>query len=194
MGRHRHGDVEEHTKGRPVLVGTVSIEKSERLVARAEEARRREARRPQREVSRAGSGVVAQAGRKGGDDRHQHGRSRHRHSARRQSRVHGPAGVPEERIAEKSPARGRGSASSTTQHRYFFYGTRTGFRPRLERTSLGTSRPPTPSTTRSSRSAACTSLAPSVTRRDASTTSCAAAPAVRATRARRASTCRCRTT
>ena len=38
----------------------------------------------------------------------------------------------------------------------------------------------TPSTTRSSRSAACTSSAPSGTRRGASTTSCAAAPAARA--------------
>ena len=52
----------------------------------------------------------------------------------------------------------------------------------------------TPSTTRSSASAACTSSAPSATRRGASTTSCAAAPAARATRARRASTCRSKTT
>ncbi len=44
------------------------------------------------------------------------------------------------------------------------------------------------------RSAACTSSAPSATRRAASTTSCAAAPAVRATRARRASTSRSKTT
>ena len=43
-------------------------------------------------------------------------------------------------------------------------------------------------------SAACTSSAPSATRRGASTTSCAAAPAARATRARRASTCRSKTT
>jgi hypothetical protein len=40
--------------------------------------------------------------------------------------------------------------------------------------------------------AACTSSAPSATSRGASTTSCAAAPAARATRARRASTCRSR--
>ena len=40
------------------------------------------------------------------------------------------------------------------------------------------------------RRAACTSSAPSATNRGASTTSCAAAPAARATRARRASTCR----
>ena len=43
------------------------------------------------------------------------------------------------------------------------------------------------------RSAACTSSAPSATRRGASTISCAAAPAVRATRARRASICRSKT-
>ena len=42
--------------------------------------------------------------------------------------------------------------------------------------------------------AACTSSAPSGTRRGASTTSCAAAPAARATRAARASTSRSRTT
>ncbi len=52
----------------------------------------------------------------------------------------------------------------------------------------------TPSTSTSWRSAGCTSSAPSATRRAASTTSCAAAPAARATRARRASTCRSRTT
>ena len=46
---------------------------------------------------------------------------------------------------------------------------------------------------RGRRPAACTSSAPSGTRRAASTTSCAAAPAARATRARRASTCRSRT-
>jgi preprotein translocase subunit SecA len=50
------------------------------------------------------------------------------------------------------------------------------------------------STKRWSPSAACTSSAPSATRRGASTTSCAAAPAARATRARRASTCRSKTT
>ena len=42
--------------------------------------------------------------------------------------------------------------------------------------------------------AACTSSAPSATSRGASTTSCAAAPAVRATPAPRASTCRSKTT
>ena len=51
-----------------------------------------------------------------------------------------------------------------------------------------------PSTTRSSASAGCTCWAPSGTSRAASTTSCAVAPAVRATRASPGSTCRSRTT
>ena len=50
------------------------------------------------------------------------------------------------------------------------------------------------STNRSSRSAASTSSAPSATKRGASTTSCAAARAARAIPARRASTCRSKTT
>ena len=57
-----------------------------------------------------------------------------------------------------------------------------------------TRRRPTSSTTKSSRSAGCTSSPPSATRRGASTTSCAAAPAARAIPARRASTCRSKTT
>ncbi len=71
---------------------------------------------------------------------------------------------------------------------------------RVGRSGLGARLPalqdsrPTPSTTTSSASAACTSSAPSATRRGASTTSCAAAPAGRATRARRASICRSKTT
>ena len=55
-------------------------------------------------------------------------------------------------------------------------------------------RRPKPSTKRSSTSAGCTSSAPSGTRRAASTTSCAAAPAARATRVRRGSTSRSKTT
>ncbi len=53
---------------------------------------------------------------------------------------------------------------------------------------------PTPSTTRSSAPAGCTSSAPSATRRGASTTSCAAAPAARGIRAPRGSTSRSKTT
>ena len=54
--------------------------------------------------------------------------------------------------------------------------------------------PGSSATTRCWPPAACTSSAPSATSRGASTTSCAAAPAARATRARAASTCRWKTT
>ena len=119
--------IAEHDEGRPVLVGTRSIEKSRAAGDAAAPARRR-VQRAQREVSRAGSADHQGCGAVGrGDDRDQHGRPRRRHQARRR--------------------RGR-------------------------------------------RSAACTSSAPSGTNRGASTTSCAAAPAVRAIPARRASTSR----
>ncbi len=71
--------------------------------------RRRQARRPQREVSRAGSGVRRAGRTQGlGDHRHQHGRPRHRHPARRQSRVHGAPAVPG-RADCRAPAQGRGA-------------------------------------------------------------------------------------
>src|SRR4030095_14275624 len=79
--------VAKQESGRPTLVGTVSIEKSERLgggltrrgVRRAETARC-QTRRPQREVPRAGSGD-RRAGRASRQrhDRYQHGRPRHGH-------------------------------------------------------------------------------------------------------------------
>ena len=47
--------LEKQTQGRPVLVGTVSIEKSEKLVGDAQAARH-QARRAERQVPRAGSG------------------------------------------------------------------------------------------------------------------------------------------
>ena len=92
------------TTGRPVLVGTVSIEKSEQLVDAAQAARH-QARRAQRQVPRAGS-RDRRAGRPQGrgHHRHQHGRPRHRHHARRQPRVHGApadAGRGDRRAAAK---------------------------------------------------------------------------------------------
>ena len=94
--------------GRPVLVGTISIEKSETLSTHAQAARH-QARRAEREVPRAGS-RDRRAGRPHGrgDDRHQHGRPRHRHPARRQRRVHGAAAVPGRR-AGRAAAEGRGA-------------------------------------------------------------------------------------
>ncbi len=79
--------VEEcHARRQPVLVGTVSIEKSEALSAFLKQAKI-----PHQVLNaryhEAEAYIVAQAGRSGArDHRHQHGRPRHRHSARRQSR------------------------------------------------------------------------------------------------------------
>ena len=109
--------VDEHAKGRPVLVGTVSIEKSEKLSTMLD-------RRGLKRGTTTGGGAdkhvvlnakyhaqeaefVAQAGRKGvGHDRHQHGRPRHRHPARRQRRVHGAPAVPG-RADRRAAAEGR---------------------------------------------------------------------------------------
>ena len=109
--------VDEHEKGRPVLVGTVSIEKSEKLSTHARPARLKRG-------TTTGGGAdkhvvlnakyhaqeaefVAQAGPQGlGHDRDQHGRPRHRHPARRQRRVHGAAAVPR-RTDRRAAAEGR---------------------------------------------------------------------------------------
>ena len=164
--------VEMTEAGRPVLVGTTSVEKSEVL---AEMLKRRGIKH---EVLNAKfhekeAPIVAQAGRSGvGDHRDQHGRPRHGHPARRQSRPASPrpsctssginpAEAPPE-VYEEALAKAKARRTRTT--------------------TSGWSRP-----------AACTSSAPSGTRRAASTTSCAGAPAARATRVRRASTCRSRT-
>ena len=83
---------ELHEKKQPVLVGTTSIEKSERLSGILQ----RKGVTPcgaQRQVPRARSGDRRPGRPPGhGHHRHQHGRPRHRYSAGRQSRVHGPPG------------------------------------------------------------------------------------------------------
>ena len=132
-------------------------------------------------------GAQRQAPRARGDDRRgcrpqgrrhrrdQHGRPRHRHHARRQP------GVPGRRGAQ-------GRAASTPRRP-----PRSTRRPGTRR-SPPPRRPSRPSTTRSPSSAASTCSAPSGTSRGASTTSCAAGPAARATRASPGSTSRSRTT
>ena len=76
---------ELHNEGQPVLVGTISIEKSEALSAFLKR-QRYSAQRSQRQESRARSGDRG-AGRtqRRGHHLHQHGRARHRHSVGRQS-------------------------------------------------------------------------------------------------------------
>ena len=126
-------------RGQPVLVGTTSIEKSEQLADMLREAgweahdftdperlrralfrrRRRHqdqgVRHPQRPLPRAGS-LHRLAGRRAGRDhhRHQHGRPRHRHPARRQCRHAHPPGARRHRrirASAKGSARRRRSAS-----------------------------------------------------------------------------------
>ena len=94
--------MERHEKGRPVLVGTTSVEKSDRDREDPQEEGH-PARRPQRQAARE-RGVRRRAGRS--QRRHhrldQHGRSRHRHHPRRQ-----PRDAREARVQGAEPRRGR---------------------------------------------------------------------------------------
>ena len=171
-GAHRRGR-RDADAGRPVLVGTVSVEKSEVL---SDMLTRRgvQARGAQRQVPREGSrhrGPGRAHGR--GDHRHQHGRSRHGHQAgRRPGRVWRPRRSTEQGLnpAEVEPEVYEAALATDAK---------------AETEDASTSRwwPP----------AACTSSAPSATTRAASTTSSAVVPAARATRGRPASTCPSRT-
>ena len=163
---------ELHEKGRPILIGTVSIEKSERLVQAPQEGRRAGPPGAQRQVPREGSGDRRPGRPDGrGDHRHQHGRPRHGHSPRGQSGVPRPGGAAQAR-------RGPGD------------GVRRGARSRPGRRPGGS---PTRSTSTSSSWAASTSSPPSGTSPGASTTSSAAARDARAIPARPASTSPSRT-
>ena len=121
-------------KLQPMLVGTTSIEKSEQLgeflerhgytkidfsapdalkplyaAARAGKPSKH-LRHPQRPLPRAG-GLHRRRGRRAGrdHDRHQHGRPRHRHPARRQRRDAGSAGGRSSRLAGGARAQGGGN-------------------------------------------------------------------------------------
>ena len=100
---------ERHETGQPVLVGTISVEKSE-LLSRLLEKRGHPARGAEREAARAG-GAHRHAGRapRLRHRRHQHGRPWRRHPARRQPRGPGP----QELLA--SGTHGRGVAGEATQ-------------------------------------------------------------------------------
>ena len=171
-GGRRRTSPRSTRKGQPVLVGTTSVEKSEylsKLLVQLQVPHEvLNAKQHEREAA-----IVAQAGPRGrGHGRHQHGRPRHRHHARRQPRV---------------PRRHRAAraAASTRSRRREEYeaawdevvaddeGARSRPRPRRSATPAG-----------------CTCWAPSGTSRAASTTSCAAGPAARATPASPASTSR----
>ena len=164
---------ERYEAGQPVLVGTISVEKSEKL------SRMLEKRGIAHEVLNAKqhtreAEIVAQAGRLQGVTvaTNMAGRGvdillggNPEILAKRDLRAEG--GRPRER---RGPSRARWPSRRST--------------PRRRR----------PRATRSASSAASTCSAPSATSRAASTTSSVAAPVARATRARAASTCPSRTT
>ena len=166
---------ERHEKGQPVLVGTVSVEKSEHLSDEAAQARH-PALGPQRQGPRR-RGEDRRDGRSQGRGhrRHQHGRSRHRHHARWLRRVPrrpgaaqaGPRARRRDRRAVRRRLAGDGRADQGAGRHRARRGPR-GRRP-LRRRHRAARVAPT------------------------STTSCAVAPAVRATRASPGSTSRSRT-
>ena len=165
---------ERHAKGQPILVGTVSVEKSEHLsnklkklgVAHACSTRRCTPTRP-----RSSRWPATRA------------------------RSPSPPTWPAEARTSCSAARWSSSRTTSCASRA---STRSGDRRRvrggLARDARAGQGPGgAPSTTRSATSAASTSSAPSGTSPGASTTSCVAGPAVRATRVSRGSTSPCRT-
>ena len=94
---------DQQAQGRPVLCGTVSIARSERLSGMLK-------RRGVRHVvlnakyHERGSRDRRPGGPQGQrDDRHQHGRTRDRHPARRESRIHGPPAGPQGRRGRGGP-------------------------------------------------------------------------------------------
>ena len=161
---------ERHRKGQPVLVGTVSVEKSEYL-SQAAAQQGRPALGPQR-----------QAARRRGEDRRAWPVTR----APSRWRPTWPVEAPTSCSAARSTSWPTWSCASRVSTRSR---TPRSTTPPGRRWSSGSRRRSRPSTTRSATSAASTSWAPSATSPAASTTSSAAARAVRATPASRASTC-----
>ena len=169
-------DIAERQQERPAGAGRHRVGREVRAPLRAAQEARRPAHGPERQAARR-RGQDRRAGRPQGrgHGRDQHGRSRHRHHARRLGRV------PRRRRAAQAGARpGRRD------------------RRRVRGRLAGDGRADQGAGRRRARrgqggSAVSTSSAPSATSRAASTTSCAVVPAARATRASPGSTCRSRT-
>ena len=160
---------ERHEKGQPVLIGTTSVERSEYLSRQLGSAVSRI--RCSTPVSRAGS---ADRGRgrhaRRGHRRHQHGRPRYRRRAR---------GNPD--IIADMRLRKAGLDPVTTPEEY----------EAAWDEAIAVARDNAAEQARPcARPAACTCWAPNATNHGVSTTSCVAAPAVRATRASPVSTSR----
>ena len=184
---------ESKIKGQPVLVGTTSIEKSEQLaeMLRKEGWEQHDFSDPNAFAAlytgdegakktkvfavlnaryHEQEAYIVSPGRRAGrdHDRDQHGGPRHRHSARRQCRHAHPAGTVRRRGLRRAHARSARRRDPGA-----------GGKAQGDRASAR---------------AGCSCSAPSATRAGASTTSCAAAPAARATRAAPSSSCRSKTT
>ena len=184
--------------GQPVLVGTMSVEKSERLSELLKKKGIKHvvlnAKYHEKEAE-----IVAQAGRKGAI-------TIATNMAGRGTDIllgGNPEFMAKQECLKKGIAQALKAVAGEVSAKpddpnvsYFYYG---GIEYKVATAKWNeiyhnaTSRPPTPNTTKSSISAGCSSSAPNVTRRAASTTSCADAPAVRAIPAHRASTCRWKT-
>ena len=166
-----------HQRGQPVLVGTVSVEKS------GSAWRRCCARR----ASRTASSTPNSTRRRRSSSRRPDARARS--PSRPTWRAAGPtsswAATPSSWRAPRSIPRTPASPGTSCRPRR---------KPRSPRLWRSTERRATPRRKKSSRPAVCTSSAPNATIRGASTTSSAVAPAVRAIRAARASSCRWKTT
>ena len=175
--------IERNKVGQPVLVGTVSIEKSEMLSGvlnrRGVQHNVLNAKNHEKEAL-----IVAQAGRKG--------RSRWPPTWPDEASTSCWAATPSSWRAPRC----LGAASTTTATCCSRWTTRSGrpTRPSTSRSTRSSRRRPTPSMRRSSRWAGSTCWGPSATNRAASTTSCEVVPDARATPASRCSTSRSRTT
>ena len=189
-------EITEACRDRPAGAGGHNVGGEVGAPLRSAEEEGREARGAERQVSREGSRDCCPGRAQGRDhDCDQHGRARYRHSAGRQFRIHGQAGVHEEGTCAAAsrlpPARSTPSLTIPTSRTSTTAATSTRCRPRSgTRSTPGTRTIPTSSMTKSRRSAGCSSSAPSATRRGALTTSCVDAPAARAIPAHRASICR----
>ena len=197
-----------HERGQPVLVGTISIEKSETIAAllkaakiphEVSERQAARARIPHRGASRA------QRRRHRG---HQHGRPRHGHPAGRKSRADDPRLFSEEQDGLAVRCRSCGDRGARRWLRrepvaqpiapmvLFQHEGKIFQVPPTSGSPSTTSSPSSakPSTTKSSPSAACTFLAPNAMKRGALITSFVDAPAARAIPVRRAFSFRSKTT
>jgi len=186
--------IEKQKTGRPVLVGTVSVEKSEKLSSLLK-------RRGVKHVvlnakyHAMEAEIVAQAGRLGTVTIATNMAAAARHPARRQRRVHDAAAMPGGGD-RRTPAEGQERFVDDEHFAYYFHIDAFYRVPRADYQRIFTilAEQCEEEHERSSRSTGCTSSAPSGTRRAASTTSCVAAPAGRATPGPRGSTCPSRTT